>query len=67
MTFTFNYHKMKPPSMLYNYRSVPLVTGINKPRSETDLFLEQKKQLISILICFGYLLGLRAGICVETI
>ena len=42
MTFTLNDHKMKPPSMLYNFRSVPLVTGINKPRSETDLFLEQK-------------------------
>ena len=42
MTFTLDDHKMKPPSMLYNFRSVPLVTGINKPRSETDLFFEQK-------------------------
>ena len=42
MTFTLNEHKMKPPSMLYYFRSVPLVTSINKPGSETDLFLEQK-------------------------
>ena len=42
MTFTLYDHIMKPPSVLYNFRSVPLVTGINKPRSETHLFLEQK-------------------------
>ena len=42
MTFKLTDHKVKPPSMLYNVRSVTLVTGKNKPRSETGLYLEQK-------------------------
>ena len=66
MTFTLNYHEKKPPSMLYNYSSVPLVTGINKPRSETGLFLKQNAAPLNFNL-FRLCLGLRVGICVETI
>ena len=66
MTFTLNDHKMKPPSMMYNFRTVPLVTGINKPRSETHLFLEQKAAPLNFNL-FKLFLSLSVGICVETI
>ena len=41
MTIPLTDHEMKPPSMLHYFRSVPLVTSINKPESEIGLFLEK--------------------------
>ena len=66
MTFTLTDHKMKPQSMLYNFRSLPLVTGINKLRSETDLFLEQKSSSFKFVIYFSYFLSLSVCCIIRT-